>query len=90
MTAQTGSEYEALSSAAQALLGRQDLLKDLRLVLGALNGEDAPSLAQVESALERAEIDAQAFADIRSRWGRERRIGGQPGSASVSVARGRW
>ena len=31
-------------------------------------GLEVPSLAQVEAALERAEIDAQAFADIRSRW----------------------
>ena len=50
------------------MLDRQDLLKDLRLVLGALEGVEKPSLEEIEKALERAEIDAQAFADIRSRW----------------------
>ena len=68
VTAQTGTSYEALAPAAQAVLDRQDLLKDLRLVLGALDGLEAPSLEQIEGALDRAEIDGQAFADIRSRW----------------------
>ena len=68
VTAEVGDSYEKLASAAQAMLDRQDLLKDLRLVLGALDGTDAPSLGEIEDALDRTEIDAQAFADIRSRW----------------------
>ena len=68
VTAGTGTAYESLASAVQAVLDRQDLLKDLRLVLGALDGVEAPSLEQVECALDRAEIDVQAFADVRSRW----------------------
>ena len=63
-----GDSYEALAPAVQAMLDRQDLLKDLRLVLGAVEGVERPSLEEIEKALERAEIDAQAFADIRSRW----------------------
>ena len=68
VTAELGESYEKLAPAAQSILERQDLLKDLRLVLGALNGVEAPSLAEIESALDRTEIDAQVFADIRSRW----------------------
>ena len=68
VTPEIGDSYEALASAAQAMLDRQDLLKDLRLVLGALDGVDAPSRDELERALERAEIDAQTFSDIRSRW----------------------
>ena len=68
VTAEIGDSYEALAPAAQAMLDRQDLLKDLLLVLGALNRVEAPSLEEIEDALDRAEIDAQAFADIRSRW----------------------
>ena len=60
--------YESLAPAAQAMLGRQDLLKDLRLVLGSLSGRENPALEQIAAALERAEIDAQAFADVRNQW----------------------
>ena len=60
--------YEALAPATQALLGRQDLLKDLRLVLGSLNGQETPTWHQIEGALERAEIDAQSLADVCDRW----------------------
>ena len=60
--------YEKLAPAAQSILDRQDLLKDLRLVLGPLSGQENPTLEQIEAALERAEIDAQAFADVRNRW----------------------
>ena len=60
--------YEYLAPAAQAMLDRQDLLKDLRLVLGTLVGQKDPTPEQIEAALERAEIDAQALADIRDRW----------------------
>lgn len=69
ITAELGDSYEELAPAAQAMLDRQDLLKDLRLVLGALGGIARPSLSEIEHALDRTEIDAQAFADIRSRWG---------------------
>ena len=54
--------------AVQALLDRQDLLKDLRLVLRDLAGHERPTLEQIEAALEQAEIDAQAFVDVRNRW----------------------
>ena len=60
--------YEYLAPAAQAMLDRQDLLKDLRLVLGMLADEKDPTLKQIEVAMERAEIDAQALADIRHQW----------------------
>ncbi|MCY4155840.1 MAG: hypothetical protein OXF66_00095 [Gammaproteobacteria bacterium] len=60
--------YESLAPALQAMLDRQDLLKDLRLVLGELEGVETPLPDQIERALERSEIDAQAFADIRGRW----------------------
>ena len=60
--------YEKLASAAQALLDRQDLLKDLRLVFGTLAGQETPTLEQIEAALERAEIDPPTFADVRHRW----------------------
>ena len=60
--------HEDLAAAAQRILDRQDLLKDLRLVLGSLSGQEKPTFKQIEAALERAEIDAQAFADIQNRW----------------------
>ena len=60
--------YESLAPAAQAMLDRQDLLKDLRLVLGALDGDKEPTADQIEAAMERAEIDAQDIADIRYQW----------------------
>lgn len=68
VTTGPGDSYEALAPAVQAMLDRQDLLKDLRLVLGALEGVEKPSREKIEKALERAEIDSQEFADIRSRW----------------------
>ena len=61
------TSYEELASAAQALLDRQDLLKDLRLVLGALH-QDEVTLERIESTLHRAEVDSEALADIRQRW----------------------
>ena len=60
--------YEEVAGACQAILDRQDLLKDLRLVLGALDGSSQPTGRQIEEALDRAEIDAVAVADIRHRW----------------------
>ena len=64
----TGLSYERLASAAQAILDRQDLLKDLRLVLTALADQENPTPKQIEAALEQAEIDAQVLADVRNRW----------------------
>ena len=60
--------YEEIAAASQAILDRQDLLKDLRLVLGALHGRPQPTRNEIEAALDRAEIDAVAVADIRHRW----------------------
>ena len=60
--------YEDLAHAAQDMLHRQDLLKDLRLVLGSISNENNPTLESIEAALARAEIDAEAFADVRNRW----------------------
>ena len=65
---ETGAEYETLAPAVEAMLDRQDLLKDLRLVLGAVGESEVPSDEAIERALGRAEIDAQAFADVRSHW----------------------
>lgn len=62
------SFYEDMAAACQAILDRQDLLKDLRLVLGSLAGTPEPKQYQIEKALDRAEIDAEALADIRHRW----------------------
>ena len=62
------SSYEDIAAACQAILDRQDLLKDLRLVLGSLAGRPQPNPYQIEEALDRAEIDAEALADIRHRW----------------------
>lgn len=64
-----GAEYDELASASQAILERQDLLKDLRLVLGTLTaGAPEPTHQEIEAALDRAEIDGEAVADIRHRW----------------------
>ena len=60
--------YSETARAGQAILDRQDLIKDLRLVLGALDGNPRPTRRQIEAALDRAEIDAVAVADIRHRW----------------------
>ena len=61
--------YERFAPAAQAMLGRQDLLKDLRLVLGALAGSPQPTHSEVEKALGRAEIDGFDVANIRGQCG---------------------
>ena len=61
--------HEEMAAAVQAILDRQDLLKDLRLVMGSLAGVLQPTGAEIDAALERAEIDAETVADIRLRWG---------------------
>lgn len=63
-----GLSYEDLAPAAQAMLDRQDLLKDLRLVLGMLAHHKDPTSEQIGVAMERAEIDDQVLADIRHQW----------------------
>ena len=63
-----GGRYEEIAAASQAVLDRQDLLKDLRLVLGALHGRPQPTRSQIEAALDRAEIDTVAVANIRHLW----------------------
>ncbi len=68
VTNEVGHSYEALAPGLQAMLERQDLLKDLLLILGPLEGVERPTREEIEKALERAQIDAQAFADIHSRW----------------------
>ncbi len=60
--------YEEMAAASQAILRRQDLLKDLRLVLGYLSGKRLPTWGMIDAALDRAEIDTEAVADIRDRW----------------------
>ena len=60
--------YEEIAAACQAILDRQDLLKDLRLVLSALHGRTPPTQHRIEAALDRAEIDAVAVANIRRIW----------------------
>ena len=60
--------YEDLAVAAQSMVNRQDILKDLRLVLGSLPLDDEVTPEHIECALDRAEIDAPAVADIRHRW----------------------
>lgn len=57
-----------LALAGQAILNRQDLSKDLRLVLRSLSLKDAVTRRDIEAALDNAEIDAQALADIYERW----------------------
>ena len=57
-----------IAPAVQAMLDRQDLLTQLRLVLRDLAGHEEPTPEQIETALELVEIDAQAFADVCNRW----------------------
>lgn len=59
-----GSSPVELAPACQAILERQDLLKDLRLVLGNVV---EPTREQIERALGLAQVDAETFADIRDR-----------------------
>lgn len=63
-----GTSYKKLATAAQMMLNRQDLLKDLQLVLGALDGQDNPPREQIESALDDIQIEAAEFADIHDLW----------------------
>lgn len=75
-TAQRG-RWEEIAAACQSILDRRDLLKVLRLVLGSLNGNgppQGPSPGAIAAALDRAEIDAEAAADIRLRWAGETRV----------------
>ena len=63
--------WEEIAAASQAVLDRQDLLKDLRLVLGSLavnRTPTRPTWEQIQAALNRAEIDAEELSDIQLRW----------------------
>src|SRR5439155_5433294 len=60
--------FDRLAEVGQAALARADLVKDLRLVLGSLNGIARPSLADVDRALTRCEIDAVRVAEVRQLW----------------------
>lgn len=62
------TSHEELAAATQALLGRDDILKDLKLVLSSLPFREPITQERIESALDRAEIDSQTFADIHQRW----------------------
>ena len=64
------ASYEELAAAGQALLERQDLRKDLLLVLGALSVEEKVTPERIERALARADIDSEALEDVRERWAR--------------------
>ena len=88
ITRGTGAAYEKLAPAAQAMLGRHDLLKDLRLVMGALGGLDEPSLKQIEAALERAEIDVPSVRRHQEPMGRKYGIDGQPSQTSGGITGG--
>ena len=63
-----GTNWESLAPAAQEILDRQDLVKDLRLVLGALSGNEMPTRPQLVDALERDDIDDAALADVEQAW----------------------
>ena len=62
--------YGEIGVPCQSMLGRRGLLKDLRLVMDSLAGELHPTPDQIDEALDRAEIDAEAVADIRLRIGK--------------------
>ena len=60
--------HEELAAATQALLDRQDILTYLKLVLSSFPIRKPVTQERIEYALDRAEIDSQAFADICQRW----------------------
>jgi len=62
--------YGEIGTSCQSMLDRRNLLKDLRLVLESLAGELRPTPVRIDEALDRAEIDAVAVADIRLRIGK--------------------
>ena len=62
------TSHEGWARAVQDALDRQDLLKDLRLVLGRLSGKREPTRVQIEDALRRAEIGPEDLANIQHRW----------------------
>ncbi len=60
--------HEDLALAGQAILNRQDISKDLLLVLGALPAQRHVTRGDIEAALEKAEIDSQMYADVQEQW----------------------
>ncbi len=65
---EVGTKYEVLAPALESMLGRQNLHKDLLLVLGAVGGAHVPSTDTIQAALSRAEIDSSSLDDVRSYW----------------------
>ena len=68
VTPEVNNSYLQLAEAAESLLDRQDLRKDLNLVFEVLTGLDAPSHTNIAEALKLAEIDTSTFEDIHSQW----------------------
>ena len=63
-----GFSYKKLAPAVQAILGRQDLLSDLRCVLQSLDGKESPTQEEIDDAIKEVGIDAESLTDIRHRW----------------------
>lgn len=63
-----GFSYEKLAPAVQAILGRKDLLSDLRCVLLLLDGEESPIPKQINDAIKKVDIEDGSLVDIRHWW----------------------
>ena len=63
------TSHGEIAPAVQAMLDRQDLVTQLRLVLRDLAGHDKPTQEQIKTSLELVEIDAQAFGGCLSQLG---------------------
>ena len=62
------TSYEKLAPAVEMLLGRQDLLKDLLLVLGKLSELENPTHEQIETALEIIKIEPEELSVVLANW----------------------
>ena len=62
------TSYEKLAPAAEMLLERRDLLKDLLLVLGELRELENPTNEQIETALEIIRIEPEELSVILANW----------------------
>ena len=62
------TSYKQLAPAAEMLLDRQDLLKDLRLVLGELENLDNPTPEQIEKALRNNDVETEELSVVRTNW----------------------
>ena len=63
-----GFSYEKLAPAVQAILGRKDLLSDLRCVLLLLDGKESPIPKQINDAIKKVDIEDGSLVDIRHWW----------------------